>query len=917
MDSSKKNILNSNLTYVIAFVLPLVMMIALYYTRGIFPWGTDCYLRSDMYHQYAPFFSELWHKIRNGESLTYSWNIGMGTNFTSLFAYYLASPANWFIVLFPQKFMIEIMNSLIILKIAGSSLSITYYITKHFKTKNCIAALFGIFYGMSGFIAAYSWNIMWLDCIILVPLIMLGLERLVNENKCIFYCITLGLCIFTNYYIAIMVCLSVVIYYIVLMISYDGPKNPMQYVKKFINFCVYSLLSGGLGACLLLPEFYTFSLSASSETTFPEKLNSYFSILSMFSRQLIDIPVHLGLDHLPNIYCGVAVFLLLPLYIMCKKINIRERIGKCIILLIFLTAFNLNIPNYIWHGFHFPNSLPCRQSFIYIFFLLTMCYEAVHNIKSISNKQLGISVWISIGLLLLIEQLFMNDDTGYSFTSVYISGLFILIYALFIFINNNAKLRIPLILMLTYSASIIECTMNMDATGIGTTSRTSYLLDYDAVKTVTQTVADNDDSFYRMDKIFGARSKNDGAWHNYRTISTFSSTCNAGMSKLYSYLGLENSTNAYGCNGLTAVTSSLFSVKYTISNRLLADSNLRSYYTGSDGEFIYKNNYTLPIGYAINEEAATHMNLSSSNNGIENQNVMIQSMTGINDVFAFVDEFPTQSECTITPGRSGHLYLTIENKSIDYITVSVNGTEREYGYSNLKNNNRIVDAGYVNATDKINVTADSGMNLTAYILDNDKFIQAYNKLNSESYQVESFSDTRFKGTINVSEDKTLLFSIPFDDGWAVYVDGKRVTSYMWKKALLCVDIPKGEHTVELRYRPYNLITGCLITAFSIIILIGIYLCSRFIRNGKIKTDKWPVPIKKYLELPVPEEIKEDEFIHEDADDFEDIENSILNHMNDFDNLEIPEPEENDSSEYDTDYPDDADYPDNADIKEDL
>ncbi|MGN0321251.1 MAG: YfhO family protein, partial [Lachnospira sp.] len=452
---------------------------------------------------------------------------------------------------------------------------------------------------------------------------------------------------------------------------------------------------------------------------------------------------------------------------------------------------------------------------------------------------------------------------------------------------------------------------------IGTTSRTSYLLDYDAVKTVTQTVADNDDSFYRMDKIFGARSKNDGAWHNYRTISTFSSTCNAGMSKLYSYLGLENSTNAYGCNGLTAVTSSLFSVKYTISNRLLADSNLRSYYTGSDGEFIYKNNYTLPIGYAINEEATTHMNLSSSNNGIENQNIMIQSMTGISDVFVFVDEFPTQSECTITPGRSGHLYLTIENKSIDYITVSINGTEREYGYSNLKNNNRIVDAGYVNATDKIDVTADSGMNLTAYILDNDKFIQAYNKLNSESYQVESFSDTRFKGTINVSEDKTLLFSIPFDDGWAVYVDGKRVTSYMWKKALLCVDIPKGEHTVELRYRPYNLITGCLITAFSIIILIGIYLCSRFIRNGKIKTDKWPVPIKKYLELPVPEEIKEDEFIHEDAEDFEDIENSILNDMNDFDNLEIPEPEENDSSEYDTDYPDDSDYPDNTAIKEDL
>ena len=92
MNSSKKSILNSNFTYLAAFVLPVIMMMALYYTRGIFPWGNECYLRSDMYHQYAPFFSELWHKIRNGESLTYSWDIGMGTNFTSLFAYYLASP---------------------------------------------------------------------------------------------------------------------------------------------------------------------------------------------------------------------------------------------------------------------------------------------------------------------------------------------------------------------------------------------------------------------------------------------------------------------------------------------------------------------------------------------------------------------------------------------------------------------------------------------------------------------------------------------------------------------------------------------------------------------------------------------------------------------------------------------------------
>ena len=892
MTSSKKSILNSNLTYVIAFVLPLIMMAALYYTREIFPWGSDCYLRSDMYHQYAPFFSELWHKIRNGESLTYSWDIGMGTNFTSLYAYYLASPANWFIVLFPQKYMIEIMNSLIILKIAGSSLAITYYITRHFDTKNCVAALFGMFYGMSGFIAAYSWNIMWLDCVILLPLIMLGLERLVNENKCIFYCVTLGLCIFTNYYISIMVCISVVIYFIVLMISYNGPVSILQYVKKFINFCIYSLLAGGLGACLLLPEFYTFSLSASSDTSFPAQLKSYFSILSMLTRQLINVPVHLGLEHFPNIYCGVAVFLLIPLYVMCKKINAREKIGKCIILLIFLTAFNLNIPNYIWHGLHFPNSLPCRQSFIYIFFVLTMCFEAVYNIKELSNKQIGTSLWISIGLLVLFEQLFMAEGSSYSFKIAYVSGIFILLYALLIFINNNAKLKIPLVLLLTFSVSIIECTLNMDSTGIGTTSRTSYLLDYDAVKTVTKTVADNDDSFYRMDKLFGARTKNDGAWHNYKTVSTFSSTCNASMSKLFNYLGLENSTNAYGCNGLTEVTDMIFSVKYTISNKLLAESNLRSYYTGSDGEFIYKNNYTLPIGFAINEQSASKMNFMTANNGIENQNLMIQNMT-----FTVVDEFPNESECTIKPQKDGHLYLIAANQSVDYITVTLNNSDKSYSYSNLKSNNRIIDVGYVTKSDTVEVTAETGMNLTAYMLDSDKLIKAYNILNAESYQVDSYTDTHFKGSISLSSDKTVLFSIPHDAGWSVYVDGKRVDTFVWKNALLCVDVPAGTHSLELRYVPHNLILGCVLTAFSIIILIGIYVSARLIRNGRIHTYNWPVFIRKYLELPVIESVAEAHSDNED-DNFlnKNIQETILDEMNDFDNLESPDFED-DTSDY--------------------
>ena len=72
LDDENGSIPSGNITFVMAFLIPVIILAALYYVRDIFPFGSNCYLRSDMYHQYAPFFSEFWHKIRSGESLTYS-----------------------------------------------------------------------------------------------------------------------------------------------------------------------------------------------------------------------------------------------------------------------------------------------------------------------------------------------------------------------------------------------------------------------------------------------------------------------------------------------------------------------------------------------------------------------------------------------------------------------------------------------------------------------------------------------------------------------------------------------------------------------------------------------------------------------------------------------------------------------------
>ena len=82
------------------------------------------------------------------------------------------------------------------------------YLKKKCRTNSIGLGLFVIFYALSGYMAAYSWNIMWLDCIVLFPLIVMGLERLVKKGEGLFYCITLGLSILSNYYISIMTFIS-------------------------------------------------------------------------------------------------------------------------------------------------------------------------------------------------------------------------------------------------------------------------------------------------------------------------------------------------------------------------------------------------------------------------------------------------------------------------------------------------------------------------------------------------------------------------------------------------------------------------------------------------------------------------------------------------------------------------------------
>ena len=490
----------------VAFVIPSLIMWMVYIAMEVWPFGNSSVLVLDLNGQYVYFFEDLRKKVLEGGSFLYTWTRSMGGEFMGIYAYYLATPLNWLCIFVPEAYLMEFLSYLVVFKIGLCGLTACIYLSRHFHTKRFALVLFSLFYAMSGYMAAYNWNVMWLDCIVLAPLIILGLEALAKEGKYKLYCLSLGIAILSNYYICIMICIYLVLYFLIILLPHT-PNTDTKYLSLWgknklsacLRFALFSLLSGGIGALMLIPEALALQLSRFSSSTFPETLKEYFSLFDVLARHCMNVAIETGLDHWPNIYCSVAVILIFPLYVINKKIKATEKISNCILLLVMLLSFCYNMTSFVWHGLNYPDSLPARQSFLYILLLLTVCTEAFLNIKEVSKKDLTVTFSIAFAFVLLCQKLVADD--AFTPETYLLTGLFLVIYAALLHLFHTYE-KTPLYLTcLIVLIVVIEAGSNTLLTSLSTVSRTNYLANYDTYSELSQAqMAKDAGQFYRYEK---------------------------------------------------------------------------------------------------------------------------------------------------------------------------------------------------------------------------------------------------------------------------------------------------------------------------------------------------------------------------------------------------------------------------------
>lgn len=855
--TSCREILQRNKLILAAFCLPVILMLLAFLVMGIYPAGENQIAVIDMYHQYVPFLGELQSKLQSGGSLFYTWNGAGGSNFWNLLAYYGASPLNLILVLFPKKFLMEGVTLILLLKIGLAGSTMAVYLRaivweKDKRSADISLVGFATLYALCSYVMAYYWCIMWMDAVALLPLCILGLHKILDGRSGVFYTVCLALVVFINYYMAIMVCIFILFYYPVLYFIKVQGESAGHFFKTTGRAVGYSLLGVLMSAVMLLPTWMSMQSTYYISADMPEKTELYNDLLDILNQMLPNAELTYR-EGLPNLYCGMFVVILLVFYWISRTIPLREKLLNGAFLVFLIFSLNINKLDFIWHGFHFPNQLPYRYTFMICFLLIAMAYQVFQRVDEIRVNHLWILLAAGGGYYLLAQKILtehIKDLDLFVYSGLAWLALYVAILLLY------KKGRLPKNLLLILTVILLTCEMASNTCTsidqVGTTQRSNYYAnEADIAKLVKKTEGTDD--------RFGRTEMNDNyilncpAMYHYKGISQFSSSLNANATALMEHIGVEGAPdkNRFNYNQTDPVTNAMLNIRYLIGKNLPIDDSDFKQIAKSGNSRLYESIYPLSIGYMTADtirtwnyeqenpfmvlddyvRAVTQNKYTSVFTEIEPVDVSAANIElsstgdGMWDSTLKNETKKSKTILTYQAQQTGKQYLFIEADDADAITVS---QEKKDDKIEIRNDCGSIDnLGEMDSGTEFTVTIEykegKGGSVVSHVCTMDEAVwqDAYKMLSASMLDVTDYGDSCLKGTINVQDDGVFVTSVPYEAGWKLKVDGHtREINELIGGAWISTSLSAGEHQIELSFRPPGLIAGLLITLASIGLLIA-------------------------------------------------------------------------------------------------
>lgn len=877
----------------VAFLCPALVLLAAYFAFGVYPFGGESVLVLDLNAQYVYFFGALRRVLHGDASLFYSFSRAMGGEFLGIFAYYLASPLSFLVALFPADNILDALLVIFTLKCGLCSLSLAYYLEAHGIGTKPARIIFGALYALSGYGMIYQHNTMWIDCMALLPLVALGIEKLISEKKYKMFTLSLGLAIFSNFYIGYMMCIFCFIYFFYAYFCID--TNPLgekkHFLRSLIRMGLFSAIAVGLAACIILPTYYSLGFG---KTTFSNPTYGYkprFDLLDLAAKLFLNSYDTVRPEGLPILYCGMLTLIFVPLFFIAKKVPLREKVGTGALVGIFVLSFSIDAVDKFWHGMQAPNWLNYRYSFMLIFVLIVAAAKAFREVRSFTAAQIG---GVCGGLFLLalnVQKLSIDNmhesDLDRDLLCIWLSILFIAVYAAVVSLFKNRHYRhaahsvlaVIVCAELLLSSVVSICYLDDD---VVCSTRKSYLDNKHRYEDSVNYILENDDGFYRFDKTKHALIDTPMAL-GIRGFTNSTSTLNRETIDFLRYMGLASKSHWSKYLGATAPFDTLLGVKYVIVD---GDYDIPGTYVHVyDGREtgVYENPDALSIAYAVNSALKDfHLAYPSDyKDGLadgkyekftapytppERMNRMAAAMLGEDDarqMFVPIEDIDTRDNNLNSSYVAEHTKYTPINESAsatlyyefkvpadgivymylpsDYpreCTLTVNGSDKGTVMGN--ETNRMIALGSFRAGEAVTVgltLKDKNLYIRAdepyfWQVDDAVYTETAAALGENQFGITKWSETRFAGTLTATDArKTVFTSIPYDANWRVTVDGEAVETYKLLDALVGFDVTPGEHTVVIRYVPRQFYLGLCITCAAALLLLIIILLDR---AGKIR-----------------------------------------------------------------------------------
>ena len=836
--------------YFVSFIIPIIIMIGVYLSQGIY-WNSDnSPLLGDGFHQYVIFDIALRNILHGNGSLFYTFTSGLGLNFYALSSYYLGSFLSPLVYFFDLTNMPDAVYLTTLLKFGLIGLSTYFSLNKLFQSiPKPLKLALSTSYALMSFTVSQLEIKTWLDVFILIPLIITGLHLLITEKKFLLYFTSLSILFIQNYYFGYMTALFLIFWYLC-QISWDFKTRK----SSVLDFIVTSFLAGMASLILTLPTLFDLQTHGEKLTEITKFQTESSWYLDLFAKQFIGSFDTTKYGAIPMIFVGLLPFILTILFFTLKSIKFHVKLIYAIFFAFLIVSFYIEALDLFWQGMHTPNMFLHRYAWIFSTLLIYTTAEVLNRLKEIK-------IWNFLVSLFLIVTGFLATiylKSHYSFLTdlnILLTLEFLVVYSLLLLAVIKKFISVNLFAILISLFIMVEMSLNASSQmdGIakewGFASRSAYSRDIPAMESFSTYIGN---SFTRTEKL-ETQTGNDSMKFNYNGISQFSSVRNRLASSTLDKLGFKSSgTNInlrYANNSILA--DSLFGIQYNISENPIDKYGFQDVYQ-KDNLTLYENQFSLPIAFA---SQSVYNDVKFNEHTLDNQVSFLNQLANVDfDYFSPIPYEKTENtddlisvtsysnedaaiQYQIEVPENSQVYLSFTNlhfsndkqKKVDIL---VNGEKKTFTTDNVFS---FFNLGYTKEKKTFNVNVSFPENSqvsfespTFYRLDTQTLTEAIQKI-KEQHVTISTSKNKVFATYDVKQDTSIFFTIPYDKGWSAYQDGKKIEIKQAQTGFMKVDIPKGKGTITLSFIPNGFITGA-ICSFTSLLLFGTY-------NHKRKSSK--------------------------------------------------------------------------------